>query len=175
MSLKGRIWWDGDHGYMALSAVVAVSPEVAFDYLADITRHPEWSSDPLQVTPLSPGPAHVGSRYRTVARSLGKDWESEVEITALERPGRFEFTSVGGITHEPEDEPQRHLYTFSPVPDGTLIELRRRFRGMKRRALRDRVPMVLLSAIGVFQPLWPRGAAGKALLEVKRLLEAGTR
>lgn len=34
-----------------------------FDYLADLTRHPEWSDGELKIEALAPGPVAVGKEY----------------------------------------------------------------------------------------------------------------
>lgn len=86
---------------------IAAPAQQVFDYLVDLSRHPEWVANVSKVTPLTDGPARVGSRYRasegpppvsTGRRILsmipfiggligGAKPYSEAEITAIE-PGR---------------------------------------------------------------------------------------
>jgi uncharacterized protein YndB with AHSA1/START domain len=82
-------------------------PQTLYDYLLDFTRHPEWARNLSRVTPLTPAPIGVGSRFKTMegappaplgrtVRAMahlvrgmlgGAKGYSVAEITALE-PGR---------------------------------------------------------------------------------------
>ncbi len=104
---------------------VRVLPETAFAYVADITRHNEWTVNEIKVTPLTPGPVRLGSRYSAVGRQAGKDWPSQLEVTAYEPPRRFEFTATGGPAPAPESDPHRHEFLFTPQNGGTQLEVRR--------------------------------------------------
>ena len=48
------------------TVVVQQSPEKVFDYLADITRHGEWSPKAYTATALTDGPVRIGSKYQSV-------------------------------------------------------------------------------------------------------------
>ena len=104
---------------------VRVPPEIAFAYVADITRHNEWASDKINVTPITPGPVQLGSKYTVVGRQGGKDWPSQLEVTGYEPPHRFAFTATGGPISTPEGDPHWHEFVFVPENGGTQLEVRR--------------------------------------------------
>lgn len=125
MRTYGRTWVEGPRARSAVVTWVPVSAEEAFAYVADLTRHNEWTMDEVTVTPHSPGPVQLGRRYSAVGRQGGKDWPSQLEVTVYEPPRRFEFTATGGPIGTPDDDPHRHDFLFTPRGGGTQIELRR--------------------------------------------------
>jgi uncharacterized protein YndB with AHSA1/START domain len=104
---------------------VKVPPEAAFAYVADITRHREWASNEIHVTPLTSEPVQMRSKYAAIGRQGGKDWPSQVEVTGYEPPHRFEFTATGGPIGTPEGDPHRHEFLFTAKNGGTEVEVRR--------------------------------------------------
>ena len=116
---------EGRHFYHTIITWVRSPPETAFAYVADISRHNEWSTNSIQITPLAPGPVRLGSKYTTVGRQWGKDWPSELEVTGYEPPRRFEFTATGGPVGTPDGDPHRHAFLFTPENGGTRLEAQR--------------------------------------------------
>jgi len=116
---------EGRHFRHTLVVWVRVPPETAFAYVSDITRHNEWTVNQVKITPLTPGPVRLGSKYAAVGRQGGKDWPSELEVTGYEPPHRFEFTATGGPIGTPEGDPHRHEFLFAPQNGGTQLEVRR--------------------------------------------------
>lgn len=95
------------------------SIEQAFDYVSDVSKHPEWATDEMRVELLTPGELGVGARYRTTGRSevWNTDNVAEVEVTRFDRPVAFEI-----VCRDPHGE-FRHLFTFAEGPgDGVRIE-----------------------------------------------------
>ena len=39
--------------------------QTVFDYVSDLTRHPEWSGGELKIEAVTPGPIAVGKEYRS--------------------------------------------------------------------------------------------------------------
>src|SRR5262245_54701013 len=95
---------------------IGARPEDVFAYVADLTRHGEWSADPLRVEALTPGPIAVGSRYRSTAHVQGRPIEAELRVTEHQPPSRFAFVATD-ITGAYE-----HQFTFRPHEDGTRVE-----------------------------------------------------
>ena len=95
---------------------VSCSIEEAFDYVADVTRHPEWASDEMRVEVLTPGVTGVGARYRTTGHSevWNTDSVADVEVTRHERPTAYEI-----VCREAQGE-FRHLFTFAEQADGRV-------------------------------------------------------
>ncbi len=116
---------EGHRFYHAIVTRVRIPPEAAFAYVADISRHNEWTTNSIRVTPLTPGPVRLGSKYAAVGRQWGKDWPSELEVTGYEPSQRFEFTATGGPVGAPEGDPHRHEFLFTRESGGTRLEARR--------------------------------------------------
>lgn len=116
---------EGNHLYHSILTWVRISPEAAFAYVADIGRHNEWTTNRITITPLTPGPVRLGSKYTAVGRQWGKDWPSDLEVTGYEPPRRFEFTATGGPVGTPEGDPHRHEFLFTAESGGTRLEARR--------------------------------------------------
>ena len=92
--------------------------QAVFAYVSDLTRHAEWADNPLEIVPLSPGPAAQGSRYRSSANSHGVTFQSELVVRQFEPPERFIFggeDATGQFSHE---------FTFVPSGGGTLLKRR---------------------------------------------------
>jgi hypothetical protein len=99
------------------SIVANTTPEKAYDYVADLTRHPEWSPDSLKVERQgAAGPVAVGTKYETVGHLQGKPQKSVVEITQLAAPGRVSFTSTD------DKSAWRHEFMLTPENGGTRID-----------------------------------------------------
>lgn len=91
---------------MDMLAVVDAPIEDTWAVVADIPRQPEWMHDMKRVTIETPGPVRPGTRAEATVRILGIAVSDPVEITELERPGRFAvrhdglFSGDGVITLE---------------------------------------------------------------------------
>jgi len=126
MSVTFKGWTvEGNHFHHTIITWVKVPPETAFAYVADITRHNEWAIDEIKVTPQTSGAVHLGSKFTAVGNQRGKDWPSQLEVTAYEPPARFEFTATGGPIDTPVGDPHRHEFLFTPQNGGTQLEARR--------------------------------------------------
>jgi uncharacterized protein YndB with AHSA1/START domain len=93
------------------------SPEQVFDYLADITKHGEWSPRQYTATPVSDGPVGLGSKFRSVGW-LPNDskHENDVEITTYDRPRRFGFTAMD------QGQAFKSDFSLTSIHGGTKIE-----------------------------------------------------
>lgn len=88
-----------------------------FDYVSDLTRHPEWSGGRLEIEAVTPGPVAVGKQYISHgAVAAQKDRPNIVKVTQYQSPHRFTFVSrapdVGKVPHE---------FTFTGQTGGVLI------------------------------------------------------
>ena len=93
---------------------VNVPPEVAFAYVADLTRHSEWNPG-LKVTAIAEGSTTVSSRFQSVGHIFGREIHDDLCVTEYQPPIRFAFfvKSVGEeLTHE---------FMLQPKDSGTLI------------------------------------------------------
>lgn len=83
--------------------------EAVWPLVSDLTRHGEWSADPLTVTPLADG------AYESVARSKGKEFRATIEVLESVEPTRFAFRAKDATgTYE-------HVITLAPEGSGTTI------------------------------------------------------
>ncbi|HEV2685683.1 MAG TPA: SRPBCC family protein [Actinomycetota bacterium] len=98
------------------SFTVNASPEEAFALISDLTRSPEWASNPLKVEVVSGGPVGLGTKYRSEAKFMGKDVHAEQEVTAYEPPTHFAFTNTEG------HETYEHVFTVRAQNGKSLIE-----------------------------------------------------
>lgn len=97
--------------------LISVSLEQAFEYVSDLSRHPEWSGGKLRVEAVTPGPVTVGKEYISHGEVLiQKERPNRVVVSRYEPPHRFGFKAVdpdfGEVTHE---------FTFVERPDGVLV------------------------------------------------------
>jgi Polyketide cyclase / dehydrase and lipid transport len=89
-----------------------------FDYVADVSRHGEWASEPdhMKASAEKAGPPAVGSRYKAEGVLNGKVNPSVVTITALESPNRFAFDA------EDSNSVFHHEFLFTPSGGGTKVQ-----------------------------------------------------
>ena len=99
------------------AVLISASLESVFDYVSDLSRHPEWSGGELKVEAVTPGPVRIGKEYISHGEVLiQKGRPNRVQVTRFEPPYRFGFVamdpSVGEVTHE---------FTLTEQPDGILV------------------------------------------------------
>ena len=139
----------------AHAVVVPGTPNEVFAYLADFTRHAEWSPTPLRVEPQTEGPIRPGSRYRGVGETRGDEIVSEVEVTEVDPPRRLSFVATSPSTTF------RHELTLTPEGDGTRVE--RRLTLLKTKPL-----LRLIWPLVAGRVIWPSTvAAMERLREVR--------
>lgn len=87
----------------------ALPPETLWPYVSDLTRHGEWSADPLTVTPVGAG------TYESVATSKGREFRATLTVLESVEPSRFAFRATDPTgTYD-------HLFTLAPDGTGTTV------------------------------------------------------
>jgi uncharacterized protein YndB with AHSA1/START domain len=87
-----------------------------FDYVSDLTRHPEWNGG-LNIEALTPGPIAVGKEYGSRGEvAVQKDRPNTVRVSQYEPPHRFGF-----IAKDPDFGDVSHVFTFEEQNDRVLI------------------------------------------------------
>src|SRR5918996_5877462 len=85
--------------------IVHAPLQIVFNYVSDLTKHPEWSGGELRIEAISSGPIEVGKEYHSRGEvAVQKDRPNTVQITKYEPPHKFAFAAqdpdFGRVTHE---------------------------------------------------------------------------
>jgi uncharacterized protein YndB with AHSA1/START domain len=95
------------------SVVINRSPEEVFDYVANPENLPEWSGLALEVRKETQGSLNEeGARFTTVAKFLGRRFETPFEVIVYDPPRRHTDRSTGGPF------PQEYTHIFEEVEGG---------------------------------------------------------
>ena len=130
----------------------------AFDYVSDLTRHPEWSGGELKIEAITPGPIAVGKEYQSRGEvAVQKNRPNTVKITEYEPPHKFAFAAndpdFGIVTHE---------FRFTEKNTGVLIE---------RIMTVNLNPIIALGFRFFIYPLIGRPSMNRAMAGLKERLE----
>ena len=131
----------------------------AFDYVSDLTRHPEWSGGELKIEALTPGPIAVGKEYRSRGEvAVQKDRPNTVRVSVYVPPHKFGF-----IANDPDFGDVSHVFTFTQQSGGVLIE----------RAMTVSLnPIIALGFRFLIYPFVGRPSMNKSLAKLKEKLES---
>ena len=143
---------------LRVSTFIQAGPEDVFAYVSDLTRHGEWSANPLKVEAVSAGAVAAGKQYRSTATVKGLQFEAKLRVVEYDPPARFTF--------EGEDSTGkfRHDFAFSAIEDGTQVTRTINFTLSFRQWLRYQI---------LYLPV-RRPAARKALALLKQKMEQKT-
>ncbi len=86
--------------------------EEVFTYVSDPQTLPEWSGIVKEVRSEAQGTLREGDRYTSVAKFLGRTFETPLEVTAQEPPRRQSARSTGGPF------PQEYTYILEEAAGG---------------------------------------------------------
>jgi uncharacterized protein YndB with AHSA1/START domain len=101
----------------SVAKYIDAPPSVVFALFTDFEHVPEHVSGITRLEILTPGPTHIGTRFRETRKNKGHESIEEMEVTAFE-PGRhFDLRSRSGGTE------YRAAYRFAPERTGTQIEV----------------------------------------------------
>ncbi len=92
-------------------------PEEVFRYVTDIKRHPEWCSNPMEMT-VHDEPVRVGSTFTSVVKAFGSE-TGQGKVIEMDAPRRFVYecdTSTSGLW--------RWTMTLTPESGGTRLSHR---------------------------------------------------
>ena len=131
----------------------------AFDYVSDLTRHPEWSGGELKIESVSSGPIEVGKEYFSRGEvAIQKDRPNTVQVTEYEPPHKFGF-----VANDPDFGNVSHVFTFAGQNGGVLI---------KRQMTLNLNPLVAFGFRFFVYPLIGSPSMNKAMARLKAKLEA---
>ena len=103
-----------------ISTVVVQQPQQeVFDYLADISRHDEWSPTPWRLE-TDPGTLAAGTKFTSFGQIPGdKNHRNDVEVTECTPPSR--------IVWETDEKEGHSVNSFVLTPEGTGTKVERTF------------------------------------------------
>jgi len=141
--------------------LVHVPLQKAFDYVSDLTRHPEWSGGELKIEAITPGPIAVGKEYQSRGEvAVQKNRPNTVKVTEYDPPHKFVFAAndpdFGIVTHE---------FKFTEQNGGVLIE---------RIMTVNLNPIIALGFRFFVYPLIGRPSMNRAMAGLKAKLEGST-
>jgi uncharacterized protein YndB with AHSA1/START domain len=141
------------------SQVLVHAPlQTVFDYVSDLTKHPEWSGGELKIEALSPGPVAVGKEYLSKgAVALEKDRPNQLEITEYAPPRVFGF-----VAHDPDFGKVFHTFHFAEQEGGVLVT---------RTTTLALKPLLALAFRLFIYPLIGKPMTQKSLVALKKRLE----
>ena len=131
-----------------------------FEYVADLTRHPEWSGAELRIEEASPGPIAMGKVYRSRgAVAVQKERPNTVRVSEFEPPHRLGF-----VANDPDFGDVSHVFTFDKSDGGLRIT----------RTVTLHLQPVIAVAFRLFvYPLIGKPSMDKAMQALKAKLESG--
>ena len=98
--------------------LVKAPVQSAFDYVSDLTRHPEWSGADLRITAISSGPIAVGKEYTSHgAVATQKNRPNQLKVTQYNSPKQFSF-----VAKDPDFGDVKHDFTFTEHGGGVIIQ-----------------------------------------------------
>ena len=137
------------------SVFINAEPVAVYDYLADFTKHGEWTEG-LTVEAVSDGPTEVGSEFKSVGRQLGKDVSNDIKVVEASRPARLAFTATDGKADFLQE------IDLTESGGGTLL---------RRKLSFDANPVLSIAFKLLIGPMFANPSMNKALGNFKAKLE----
>ena len=130
----------------------------AFEYVSDLTRHPEWSGGELKIREVTSGPVSIGKEYQSYGEVMvQKNRPNTVQISQYEPPHKFGF-----VAKDPDFGNVSHEFTFTAQNGGTLIT--------RTMTIRLNPLMAFLFRYFIY-PLIGKPSMNKAMLALQKRLE----
>jgi len=141
----------------SLQVLVHTPLQTAFDYVSDLTRHPEWNGG-LKIEAVSSDAIGVGKEYVSHGEvAVQKDRPNKVQVTEYEPPHKFGF-----VAKDPDFGKVSHVFNFTEQDGGVLIK---RTMTVSLRAL-----VAFLFRFCIY-PFIGRPSMNKSMLALKKRLE----
>ena len=138
--------------------LVQASLQAAFDYVSDLTKHPEWSGGELKIEAMSTGPIAIGKEYQSRGQvATQKDRPNTVQISEYEPPHKFGF-----VAKDPDFGKVFHVFTFTEQDGGVMVT---------RTVTLSLKPMVAFAFRFFIYPLIGNPSMNRAMMRLKRKLE----
>ena len=129
-----------------------------FDYVADLTKHPEWSGGELHIDAVGSGPIAVGKEYLSKGEvAIQKNRPNQLQVTVYEPPRKFGF-----VAKDPDFGEVDHVFTFTEQSGGVMVT---------RTVTLNLNPFVAFGFRFLIYPLVGNPAMQKAMNALKTKLE----
>jgi len=92
-----------------------LSPEDAFNYLADFTNAAEWDPNTVSSELITSDAMAVGAKYKVITRFAGREMELTYETVEIDRPNRVRLSSGNSATDITD------TMTFVPTARGSDV------------------------------------------------------
>jgi uncharacterized protein YndB with AHSA1/START domain len=132
-------------------------PEDVFRYVTDIKRHPEWASNPMEMT-VDSDPVAVGTTFSSRVKAFGTE-TARGKVLELQPPSLFSYetdTSSSG----------RYTWTMTLTPSAGGTDLNHHFDRLSAPTWFKIVQSVMVPVIG-------KNMMKKGLQGIKMRVEAG--
>ncbi len=97
------------------SITINIKPEAVFAYVTDLTKHGEWSANPLTIEAVSTSLTIIGNQYRSIAVVRGITFTADLRVNNYQAPVSFGFNGhdlTGKFSHQ---------FMFTPCNNGTKV------------------------------------------------------
>ncbi|HNS62118.1 MAG TPA: SRPBCC family protein, partial [Anaerolineales bacterium] len=101
----------------SVQILVNTNLQTAFEYVADLTKHSEWSVGELKIEAVSPEPIQVGKEYVSKGEfAIQKERPNKLKVTEFEPPQKFGF-----VANDPTIGDVFHTFTFVEKENKVLV------------------------------------------------------
>jgi hypothetical protein len=102
----------------SVQILINTNLQTAFDYVSDLTKHPEWSDGELKIEAVSSEPIQVGKEYVSKGEvgKFQKDRPNKLKVTQIESLHAFSF-----VSNDPNFGDIFHTFTFVEKEKKILI------------------------------------------------------
>ncbi|MBX3038358.1 MAG: SRPBCC family protein [Anaerolineales bacterium] len=101
----------------SIQILINTNLQKAFNYVSDLTKHPEWSGGELKIEAVSSEPIQVGKEYQSKGEVvIQKDRPNTLRVTEFESPHTFGF-----VANDPDFGDVFHTFTFVEKENKVLI------------------------------------------------------
>ena len=129
-----------------------------FDYISDLTKHPEWSGGELRIEPTASGPVAVGKEYVSHGEvATQKNRPNQLQVSEYDPPRKFSFVAI-----DPDFGKVYHVFTFTEQSGGVMVT---------RTVTLNLNPFVAFAFRLIIYPLIGNPAMQKAFAKLKAKLE----
>jgi len=91
--------------------------QTVFDYVSDLTKHPQWSGGELKIEAVTPGSIAVGKEYNSHGQvATQKDRPNQLQVTVYEPPRTFGFVAT-----DPDFGKVFHVFTLNEQSGGVMV------------------------------------------------------